>query len=375
MNKIERTQNALLRRPIDKYPIFISSTPQFLQRAVHAKSTGATALEHWQYCRKLNLDIIQVGHPSFYPVKVMELPRGSRYVDEFQRTHQISEYYDDFIAPFPLQPTNKVDIPTITEKWYRYKFPDPTASHWFTGLDTIVQSNKTLSDPLAIWGVINGPFEPTWQLLSDGWPAFYILARRNEKLALEILDHVSDYCIQAGQELIRRGANAIRIGDDYALNEGVMAAPEIWHRLIYPAHKKLVAGLKKVGGSDFPVILHSDGNIMAILKWLGEGGLDAINPIQPDALDFETVVTTIGHKLAITAAFDLRFFLNPLTQESQQRMKDEIIRLFGIMEKYNSSQHRSRTGYCIAPTHQIQAGSYVETFEKWVELVHQLNPK
>ena len=72
--------------------------------------------------------------------------------------------------------------------------------------------------------------------------------------------------------MIRRGVHAIRIGDDYALNEGLMCAPEIWHRLIYPPHKKLVAGLKETGGQDFPVILHSDGNIMSILEWLGEGG-------------------------------------------------------------------------------------------------------
>ena len=303
MQKRERVFNALHRRSVDQYPIFMSATPQFLQRAVQAEPTGATSEQAWQYCVNLDLDVVQVGHPSFYPVKVMELPLGSQYVDEFGRTHQISEFYDDFITPFPLQPTNKIDLPLIKQKWESYQFPDPSDPKWFTGLDETVEKNKILEDPLSIWGVINGPFEPTWQLMSDGWPAYYILARRDESLALEILDKVTDYCIQAGSEMIRRGVHAIRIGDDYALNEGLMCAPEIWHRLIYPAHKKLVAGLKETGGQDFPVILHSDGNIMSILEWLGEGGLDAINPIQPDALDFETVVKTIGHKLSLTASF------------------------------------------------------------------------
>ena len=180
MQKRERVFNALHRRSVDQYPIFMSATPQFLQRAVQAEPTGATSEQAWQYCVNLDLDVVQVGHPSFYPVKVMELPLGSQYVDEFGRTHQISEFYDDFITPFPLQPTNKIDLPLIKQKWESYRFPDPSDPKWFTGLDETVEKNKILEDPLSIWGVINGPFEPTWQLMSDGWPAYYILARRDE---------------------------------------------------------------------------------------------------------------------------------------------------------------------------------------------------
>jgi uroporphyrinogen decarboxylase len=250
------------------------------------------------------------------------------------------------------------------------KLPDPLDTKWFSSIDEIIANNNTLEDPLSVWGVINGPFEPTWQMLSDGWPAFFILARKDRDLAEVLISKITDYCILAGQGMIQHGANAIRIGDDYALNEGIMVSPDLWHDLIYPQHKRLVEGLKAEGGEDFPVILHSDGNIMDILDWLGESGLDGINPIQPDALDFETVVKKIGKKLSITGAFDLRLFLEKPNQETKKKLSSEINRLFGIIEQFN--QESTNTGFVIGPTHQIQPTSYVETFEMWVKLILDL---
>ncbi len=249
---------------------------------------------------KLDLDIFQIGHPSFYPTR-FELPIGSHYIDDWGRNHIISKYYDDFCPPFPLQDSRGADLEIITKRWRKYQFPNPQDPKWFLDLNKIIEWNNQLNNPLCIWGVINGPFEPSWQLLSDGWPDFFLLARKNKTLALEIIDKVSDYCIAAGQEMIRRGVHAIRIGDDYGHNEWTLCRPKDWLELIYPYHKKLVHGLKDVGGKDFPVILHSDGNITQIFEYLTKKCIDALNPIQPDALDFKTVIYQIGQKLSLTA--------------------------------------------------------------------------
>ncbi len=372
MEKKIRVKKSLLRKNVDRIPIFISATPQFICRAIPSGTLGPSPIQVWQYCNHLNLDIIQVGHPSFYPVKVLELPEGALYKDKMGRSHIIAGYYDNFCAPFPLLPTKKLDLATLKEKWESYLFPDPLDPEWFSALDTIKNENESIDDPLSIWGVINGPFEPTWQLLSDGWPQFFILYRRDPDLAKEIINKVTDYCIEAGRGMIDHGADAIRIGDDYALNEGLMTSKKVWKELIYPVHKRLVRGLKEKGGDDFPIILHSDGNIMEMLNLLGEGGMDGLNPIQPDALDFKTVINAIGHKLSMTGAFDLRLFLKSPSPQTFSKLESEINRLFSIIEEYNQV-HENPTGFCIGPTHQIQPESHLKTFEKWVELVQKRN--
>jgi hypothetical protein len=102
MKKKERVYNALHRKKVDFNPIFISSTPQFWQKCLKTTNSNISPTDSWKYQVDLGLDIIQVGHPSFYPVKVLELPEGSKYIDDFNRTHIISGYYDNFTKPFPL---------------------------------------------------------------------------------------------------------------------------------------------------------------------------------------------------------------------------------------------------------------------------------
>lgn len=351
----------------------MTATPQFLKKCIKTSSRGATPSQSWKYCVDLDLDVVQVGHPSFYPAKVLDLKEGEKYKDDFGRSHVIAGYYDNFCAPFPLQPDRKVSVEVIARNWENLVFPDAEDGKWYQGIDEIRGKNDELTDPLCIWGVINGPLEPTWQLMSDGWPEFFILARKDFNLAKEIIERVTDYCIEAGKGMISRGADAIRIGDDYALNEGLMVRPPLWYDLIYPAHVRLVAGLKKAGGKDFPVILHSDGDITAILDWLGEGGIDALNPIQPGALDFKEVVEKIGHKLSMTGAFDLRYFIEPISQATRDRIKLEIERIFTIIDNYNKGPNH--TGFCIGPSHQVQPTSDPKTFEFWVKEVHEANAR
>jgi hypothetical protein len=373
--KIQLVRDVLLRRKTNIFPLFISATPQFLDSCAAKYHTKRDIQFVWEYSVKLDLDIIQVGHPSFYPTH-FENPIGFHYKDDWGRNHIISKYYDDFCAPFPLQDSRGADIEVITTRWKNYQFPDPRDSKWFEDLTKIVNWNNGIPNPLCIWGVINGPFEPSWQLLSDGWPDFFLLARKNKQLALDIIGKVTNYCIDAGQEMIRRGVHAIRIGDDYGHNQGLLCKPSDWLELIYPFHKKLVQGLKKEGGKDFPVILHSDGNITELFQYLVDGGIDALNPIQPDALDFKTVVNQIGDKLSMTGAFDLRHFLKPNTPETKEILLSETRKLLDAVDEFNARQvPEKRTGFCIGPSHQIQAESNVDTFETWIHIVHEENKK
>ncbi|MBN2154262.1 MAG: hypothetical protein JW839_22600 [Candidatus Lokiarchaeota archaeon] len=372
MRKKECVHASLMRKEADRIPVFMSATPQFLQAALGTGPRKPADTDAWQYCVSLDLDVVQVGHPSFYPVKVLDLAQGQNYVDAFNRTHVITGYYDELCAPFPLrQGVKGLDLHEIRERWRGFAFPDPAAAPFLAGIDAVSAANEHLDDPLSIWAVINGPFEPSWQLISDAWTDFFILARRDLDIAREILERVTDYCIAAGKVMIEHGADVIRIGDDYGLNEGLMCSPGTWHSLIFPSHARLVEGLKRAGGPGLPVILHTDGNIMAIIDWLAEGGIDALNPIQPDALDFGAVIEKVGGRLSVTGAFDLRYFLAPLSQESRDAMEREVRRLFGVIDQFNSTS--IRTGFCIGPTHQVQPTSDPRTFEAWIQTVHDIN--
>jgi uroporphyrinogen decarboxylase len=371
--KKERVRESLLRRETEYFPTFVSLGPQYLSAVANKPMPVLRPVDNWQYCVALDLDVVQVGHGVFYPIRLGELPVGATYQDELGRTHQITEHYDDFIAPYPLRHGSGVSPKEIRAAWEAFEFPDPAADHYFTGIDEVVERNNALDDPLAVWGVINGPFEPSWQLLSDGWPEYYILARKDPDLARAIIGGVTDFCIRAGQALIRHGADVIRIGDDYALNEGLMCARGTWEAFVFPAHARLVTGLKAAGGDDFPVILHSDGDITGIFDLLCQGGIDALNPIQPDALELEEVLPVVSHRLAATGAFDLRLLL-PQFSSGVGAVEAEVDRLFEIVRAHNRGSTHP-TGFCFGPSHQIQPGSSPALVKAAFERAQQLNGK
>ncbi|MHA1793667.1 MAG: uroporphyrinogen decarboxylase family protein [Promethearchaeota archaeon] len=368
--KKDLVQSSLLRLENDYFPIFTSMTPQFLKRATENIRGDDLVDKGWRYQVSLDLDVIQVGHPSFYPVKILDFPEGTKYKDDFGRTHVITSYYDEFCAPFPLSRTSSLDIQEISSKWDSFEFPDPFDEKWYYSTKRIIKLNELIRDPPSVWGVINGPLEPTWQLISDGWPEFFILARRDKKLAKSIINRVTDYCISAGKGMIEHSVDVIRIGDDYGLNEGLMVNPETWHDIIFPCHAKLVRELKKAARKNVPIILHSDGDITSILKWLVASGIDALNPIQPDALDFETVVKQIGKRLALTGAFDLRLFLKEDCMDARNAIMAEVKRLIRIIREFNE-ENEGKTGFCIGPSHQVQPNSNVSLFEFWVQAVQK----
>ncbi len=88
---------------------------------------------------------------------------------------------------------------------------------------------------------------------------------------------------------------------------------------------------------------------MAIIDWLVEGGIDALNPIQPGAIDFGTMVEKAGARLSITGAFDLRYFMSPNTKLNRDAMEIETRRLFRVIYTFNTPTFR--TGFCIGSTH------------------------
>ena len=75
----------------------------------------------------------------------------------------------------------------------------------------------------------------------------------------------------------------------------MLFSPRLWRRLIKPRLAKLFAVFLDAG---LPVILHSDGDIRAILPDLVEIGLTTLNPVQPEVLEHTWLQREYGAKLS-----------------------------------------------------------------------------
>jgi uroporphyrinogen decarboxylase len=72
-----------------------------------------------------------------------------------------------------------------------------------------------------------------------------------------------------------------------------------------------------------PFILHSDGKLWQVLDDLVALGLDALHPIEPKAMDINTVKQRYGHRLALFGNIDLGY---TLTRGTPDEVRAEVRR-------------------------------------------------
>ena len=101
------------------------------------------------------------------------------------------------------------------------------------------------------------------------------------ELAEAMLERLADWQLAAADHFIEIGVEAVRISDDYGGQKNTLMSPAIWRRLIRSQLARLVAHYQAAG---IPVILHTCGNVTAIMDDLVELGLAAFN-LQTNAND------------------------------------------------------------------------------------------
>ncbi|HID91272.1 TPA: hypothetical protein EYP44_04860, partial [Candidatus Bathyarchaeota archaeon] len=87
------------------------------------------------------------------------------------------------------------------------------------------------------------------------------------------------------------------IGDDIAYKHGLIAPLDFLRKEWIPRLKRAMRPLKRRG---IKVLFHSDGNIWRILDDLIDAGIDALNPLEPNAgMDVARVKEKYGDRIAL----------------------------------------------------------------------------
>ncbi len=113
-----------------------------------------------------------------------------------------------------------------------------------------------------------------------------------------VLSHLSSRRADQAERFARAGVDVLRIGDDIATQEGLMVGPELYREWIKPHHARVIAAAHAVNPG-LPVLYHSDGDLTMLLDDLVEIGVTAINPVQPECMDVDTVNRRYGNDLTL----------------------------------------------------------------------------
>jgi uroporphyrinogen decarboxylase len=339
MKPTERVLATLAQEEPDCIPIFfLGFTPQWVERLIGRRPKDFVR-DYVSVYNRFDSDVIVAGPDVFYPYDVYATEDRK---DEWGRTLRVVGFYSEFVD-FPIKKPEDIDT---------YVPPDP---HKPDRTKEITETRKIVGYDKAIMSVVNGPLEPAWAL--RGFQNFLKDLYLNPTLANKCLDIVTEFEIQIGKHIIEAGADIIMIGDDYGWQQSLIMSTGLWRRFILPRLKRVVHEFKK---QNVPVVLHSDGNINALLDDLVAIGLDGLNPIQIRCGVTPQAIKEKYPHLAMVGTVDIQY---TLPFGSQEEIEHEIVHTISVAAQGG--------GLIMGPQHAVQPDVSVESVEMMVKAIRK----
>jgi len=280
------------------------------QRASDGQSiqtTGTTGKEAWYHPKRITFDFV----PPWIAEMGTDPSNGRTYVKHGLLTSRDSlELFDKFL-PDPDHPARYEQVARWIEK-YREDY--------------------------AVFARIRLGGASTFE--SMGLDVFSIMMYDDPDLVKEIHRRFSEWSVRVVQHLNRMDFDFIWANDDHADTKMPWVNLEMWEEFMKPYQMMVAREIRK------PWIFHSDGNLFPILDGLLTLGMNAIHPVQPSAMDIDTLKQKYGDRVCIVGNIDLDYTLPRGTEaEVEAEVKDRIEKV-GRGGGYMISSANSITDYC-----------------------------
>ena len=315
MNGYERIVAALERREPDQIPL--------MELYIHPKvidglCPGCDLLE---MVEQLDLDGVCVSKGSD---RSEAEDRPEEYVDEWgARYGRSAEAYHPIEGPIKTEADLAHYVP-----------PDPYEE---TLLEPVRQAVTRFKGKRFIAFHQAPDFMPA--AILRGLPQMLVDLVENPGLAHRLLETVNSYACTLSRLAIEAGADAVVLAGDWAFNTGPFMSPAHFREFVLPYFVRCIEEVHQAGGY---AIKHTDGNLWPIMDMIVESGIDALNPIQPDAgMDIGEIKRRYGDRLCLVGNVNCGYTLSEAPIAEVVREAKEVIRKAGpggghIMSSSNS---------------------------------------
>jgi uroporphyrinogen decarboxylase len=156
---------------------------------------------------------------------------------------------------------------------------------WAALFGDIPARRKAVGDR-ALVGAFNGN-GTFWLMPGDDMMAFVVRLFEDPQSIHDEARRKCDESIQIAKIQRDQGADFICINSDYGFNSGPFISPKHFAEFVTPYLTEIVDAIHDLG---IPAILHSDGNLSAILDQLVGAGIDGYQSVDPQGgMDIKTV--------------------------------------------------------------------------------------
>ncbi len=329
----ERIHLALELEKPDRVPVF----EWFVDESVCRALTGSADIV--EVAAALDLDAVNIR--ADYE---KQFSSDDTYTDEWGITKQLTGDCIPAVIRSPI---------TDIARWEDYTFPDPRADNRLASLAGAVER---IGDRRAVIFNVRDGFSDLRDLL--GYEEALMQPLLAPAACAGLLDRIADYNIALVAAAVERcGIDVVATTDDVATRTGLLFPPAVYDEIIGPCFRKVIAGFKECGCK---VIKHCDGDIMPLLEFWIDCGIDCIDPIDPSAgLTLAGMKEACGDRICLKGNVDCMGALQHGTPEEVAAETRECLRIGGP------------SGYILSSSNTIHRGVKPENFTAMLETLRE----
>jgi uroporphyrinogen decarboxylase len=145
-------------------------------------------------------------------------------------------------------------------------------------------------------------------------------------IAIFLFDKITELACFRARMFAESGADILGLGDDIGMQSAPMMSLGMYRKWLKPRLAKVIAAAK-TANPEILVSYHSCGYILPFLDDLIEVGVDILNPLQPESMNFAEVHARFGERLSFNGTIgtqQLMPFGSPAEVREQVRRNLEI---------------------------------------------------
>lgn len=176
-----------------------------------------------------------------------------------------------------------------------------------------------------------------------------------DEMADAILDKVTEIACIRAENFAKSGVDMIFLGDDIGMQKTIMMSEELYRTWLKPRIKKVIDSARKIN-PDVIIAYHSCGYVKPFIQDLIDVGVDVLNPIQPECMDFEDIFNEFGGKISFHGTVGTQTTMPFGTPEEVREVVFRNLKIAG-----------EKGGLWVSPTHLLEPEVPWENIEAYMQ--------
>ncbi|MCL2602978.1 MAG: hypothetical protein FWD90_00695 [Defluviitaleaceae bacterium] len=176
-----------------------------------------------------------------------------------------------------------------------------------------------------------------------------------DPMAEFLLDKITESAVARAVSFTKAGCDILNFGDDIGMQRTIMMSEKLYVDWIKPRFKRVIDEVRRINPQVI-CLYHSCGYVEPFIPHLIEAGIDVLNPVQPECMDFVKLHKQYGSVISFSGTLGTQTTMPFGTPDDVRRVVFENLETAG-----------NKGGLLVCPTHLLEPEVPWENVEAYIK--------